>query len=510
MATHAPDLPPQVSPPRFALNATDLSAVRGADALGVAAYPGPDGPLLDASGDELAESLGVDLLGALELAGATGSAGALTTTYAVVEGRPVAMHVVGVGEQTLRDYRRAGAALARAARDRSSLATSVVAEAPDDALGAFVVGAVLGSFGFSWRSEGPEHRPVERIVLTGLEGPDADAELHRALALGGAGWMARRLATTPSNLKDPAWLAGQAERVAEDSGLSVEVWDEQRLAKEGMGGILGVGQASVSPPRLIRLDYTPAKAGRRTPHVVLVGKGITFDSGGLSIKPAESMQTMKRDMTGGAVVIAVLGALADLGCPVRVTGLVAAAENAVSGNALRPGDVVTHYGGRTSEVTNTDAEGRLVLADALAWAVDELKPDAIVDVATLTGAMKVALGQAMGGYFANDDALAEALRVAAAEAGEPLWRMPLVADYEEKLSSKVADADNAPGGAGAITAALFLQHFVGDVPWAHLDVASAGDSPKESFEWTEGPTGYGARALLEWLSTDEPLAGVGR
>ena len=306
----------------------------------------------------------------------------------------------------------AGAALARAARDRSSLATSVVAEAPDDALGAFVVGAVLGSFGFSWRSEGPEHRPVERIVLTGLEGPDADAELHRALALGGAGWMARRLATTPSNLKDPAWLAGQAERVAEDSGLSVEVWDEQRLAKEGMGGILGVGQASVSPPRLIRLDYTPAKAGRRTPHVVLVGKGITFDSGGLSIKPAESMQTMKRDMTGGAVVIAVLGALADLGCPVRVTGLVAAAENAVSGNALRPGDVVTHYGGRTSEVTNTDAEGRLVLADALAWAVDELKPDAIVDVATLTGAMKVALGQAMGGYFANDDALAEALRVA--------------------------------------------------------------------------------------------------
>ncbi|WP_263283284.1 leucyl aminopeptidase family protein [Nocardioides rotundus] len=243
---------------------------------------------------------------------------------------------------------------------------------------------------------------------------------------------------------------------------------------------------------------------------MLVGKGITFDSGGLSIKPAESMQTMKRDMTGGAVVIAVLGALADLGCPVRVTGLVAAAENAVSGNALRPGDVVTHYGGRTSEVTNTDAEGRLVLADALAWAVGELKPDAIVDIATLTGAMKVALGQGMGGFFANDDALAEALQVAAAEAGEPLWRMPLVADYEEKLSSKVADADNAPGGAGAITAALFLQHFVGDVPWAHLDVASAGDSPKESFEWTEGPTGYGARALLEWLSTDEPLADVGR
>ena len=223
--------------------------------------------------------------------------------------------------------------------------------------------------------------------------------------------------------------------------------------------------------------------------MVLVGKGITFDTGGLSIKPGEGMSTMKRDMTGGAVVMAVLAAARTARLPVRVTGLVPAAENAVGGDALRPGDVVTHYGGRTTEVLNTDAEGRLVLADAMAYAVDKLDPAVLVDVATLTGAMKVALGQRVGGFFANDDdARRAALRTPAGRRGEPLWRMPLEPDYEDTLSSSVADANNAPGGPGAITAALFLQHFAGDVPWAHLDVASVGDSPSDSFEWTKGPS----------------------
>jgi leucyl aminopeptidase len=191
-----------------------------------------------------------------------------------------------------------------------------------------------------------------------------------------------------------------------------------------------------------------------------------------------------------------------------VTGLVAAAENAVGGDSMRPGDVLRHYGGRTSEVTNTDAEGRLVMADALAYAVDKLDPAAIVDVATLTGSMKVALGQQVAGYFANNEALASAIFEAGEESGEPFWRFPLVSDYEEKLASKVADADNAAGGAGSITAALFLQHFVGSVPWAHLDIASVGDSPTESFEWTAGPTGFGARALLAWLGSPDPLEGI--
>jgi leucyl aminopeptidase len=304
-------------------------------------------------------------------------------------------------------------------------------------------------------------------------------------------------------------MAERAREVAAKARLQVKVWDEKALAEEGFGGIIGVGRASATPPRLVRLDYTPPRAGRRTPHVVLVGKGITFDTGGLSLKPAEAMMNMKRDMTGAGVVMAVMGALGAVDCPVRVTGLLPCAENAVSGNALRPGDVIRHYGGRTSEVNNTDAEGRLVLADAMAYAVSEIKPDAIVDVATLTGAVKITLGQRTGGLFANDDALAELIRTAGAAAGEPLWRLPLVEDYEEKLESKVADADNAAGSPGAITAALFLQHFTGGVPWAHLDIASVGDSPVDAFEWTMGATGFGARALLHWLELREPLSGVG-
>lgn len=507
-------LPPQVSPPEFALSAALPHAVLGVEVVAVPVLPGAgadDSVVLGPGGDELGEQLGLDLLGVLELERASGRAGEVVVVPVPLGGPDNAdlrlVLLVGVGEQRPADLRRAGAALARATRDRASVATSIAAVAPDEGLEAFVVGAMLGSFGFHWRSSAPEHRPVGRIVLADV--PDSlDTTLTRAVALGGAGWRSRMLCTVPSNLKNPPWLAAEAERIGADSVVEVTVHDEQWLAARGFGGLLGVGQASPTPPRLIRLDYTPPKAGRKTPTVVLVGKGITFDTGGLSLKPAEAMANMKRDMTGGAVVLATMGALAAVGCPVRVVGLVAAAENAVGGNALRPGDVVRHVGGRTSEVTNTDAEGRLVLADAMAYAVAELEPDVLVDVATLTGAMKVALGPQIGGFFANRDGLADALRAASVAAGEPLWRFPLAEAYEGKLSSSVADADNAPGGPGAIIAALFLQHFAGDVAWAHLDIASAGDSAEDSFEWTAGPSGFGARALLHWLGSEEPLAGI--
>jgi leucyl aminopeptidase len=358
---------------------------------------------------------------------------------------------------------------------------------------------------------------VRRVVVAAPGVVPDHALLERAIAIGGAGWRSRTLATVPSNLKNPPWLAEQAHELAGSAGLECRVWDEEELAAEGFGGILGVGKASATPPRLIRLDYAPtgisARALRRTPRVVLVGKGITFDTGGLSIKPGASMVSMKRDMTGGAVVLSTLAALADVDCPVRVTGLVAAAENAISGNALRPGDVIRHWGGRTSEVTNTDAEGRLVLADALAYAVAELDPAAVVDIATLTGGIKVALGQQVGGLFANDDELARALLDAGDRSGEPLWRMPLHAAYEERLKSLVADADNSPSGPQSIGAALFLQHFLRragtPVPWAHLDIASVGDVPDERHEWTTGPSGFGARLLLTWLGRPEPLTGIG-
>jgi leucyl aminopeptidase len=195
---------------------------------------------------------------------------------------------------------------------------------------------------------------------------------------------------------------------------------------------------------------------------------------------------------------------------VRVTGLMAIAENAIGGDALRPGDVIRHWGGRTTEVTNTDAEGRLVMADALQYAATKLKPDLLVDVATLTGAMKVALGLHTGGYFATDDAVARLVEQAAAASGERMWRMPLAEEYEPLLESRIADSDNAPGKAGAITAALFLQHFTGGLPWAHFDIASVGDSLEERFEWTKGPTGFGARLLLHWLGSANPLEGVVR
>jgi len=509
-------LPSQVSPPEFALSAALPHAILGVEVVAVPVLPGAgdDDPLVLGPGaEELADQIGVDLLAVLEADRATGAAGEVTA-IPVPLGAPDNADLrwvllAGVGEQTRDDLRRAGAALARWSRDRASLATTVPAVAPDDGLEAFVVGAMLGSFGFHWRSGPPPHRPVGRVVLAGVpDAPRLGMLLDRAVAVGGAGWRARLLSTVPSNLKNPPWLAAQAEEIAREAGLEATIWDEQRLAKDGFGGLLAVGRASATPPRLIRLDYSPRRAGRRTPTVVLVGKGITFDSGGLSIKPGEAMVNMKRDMTGGAVVLATMAALRDVGCPVRVVGLVAAAENAIGGDALRPGDVIRHYGGRTTEVNNTDAEGRLVLADALAYAVAEIAPDVLVDVATLTGGMKVALGQQVGGFFATDDTLAATLHAAAERAGEPLWRFPLASAYESKLSSTVADAQNLPGGPAAIMAALFLQHFVGDVPWAHLDIASVGDAPEERHEWTTGPTGFGARALLAWLGSEQPLEGV--
>ncbi len=505
-------LPPQVSPPAFALSGLLPHELAGVEAV---AYPftTDDGaPVLGPGAEAAGDALGIDLLAVLESRQARGTGGEVVAVPVGGLAGNAALRLVllvGLGDETPGDFRRAGAALARQTVDHDTLATTVAAAGDGEALTAFVVGAMLGSFGFHWRSQGPEHQPVRRVVLAAAD-DDLSADLERGLELGGAGWRARMLATVPSNLKSPQWLAEQAEALADEHGLRCEVWDEHKLAREGFGGVLGVGQASATPPRLIRLDYSPARGARKAPRVVLVGKGITFDSGGLSIKPGEAMSTMKRDMTGGAVVLAVMAGLARMGCPFRVTGLVPAAENAVGGNALRPGDVLTQYGGRTTEVLNTDAEGRLVLADAMAYAVDKLDPTVLVDVATLTGAIKVALGQRVGSFFANHEMLAARLYDAGQASGEPLWRMPLESDYEDTLSSTIADSKNNPGGPGAITAALFLQHFAGDVPWAHLDVASVGDSPSESFEWTTGPTGFGARALLTWLTGPEALAGLSR
>ncbi len=298
--------------------------------------------------------------------------------------------------------------------------------------------------------------------------------------------------------------------IAEEAGLDLTVWDEKRLEADGFGGLLGVGRASASPPRLIRLDYAPRKAGRRTPTVALVGKGITFDTGGLSIKPGEAMVNMKRDMTGGAVVMATMAALAAVGCPVRVVGLIAAAENSIGGDALRPGDVITplrrpHQRGhqhRRRGPTGPRRRARVRRRRGASRRRRRRRDPDRCDEGRARPAGRAATSP-------TTRRSPPTLRAAGEAAGEPLWRFPLTDAYEGKLSSTVADSDNAPSGPGAITAALFLQHFVGDLPWAHLDIASVGDAPDDRFEWTTGPTGFGARALLQWLGSDDPLAGVG-
>ena len=455
--------------------------------------------------EETLAALGVDGFALLDRVSATGAGGETVVHQLFPGGSPGSgveqIALIGLGEETVTDYRRAGAALARLATGTDAAASSMGSGADDDQLAAYCEGLVLGGFGFHRRSGQVKPPQAPLLLLTDMGSPTRTEVIERASALARASWRARTFALTPSNEKGPVQLEQWAREAASRADLKIDVWDERRLAAEGFGGILAVDNESAYESRFVRLDYAPRRAGRRTPHVVLAGKGITFDTGGISVKPLDAMMTMKRDMTGAGVVIAVMGALRELEVPVRVTGLVAAAENAFGGAAMRPGDVITHYGGRTSEVGNTDAEGRLVLADALAYADAEIKPAMVVDIATLTGAGKVALGTSTGALFANDDALAGALRKAGAAAGEPVWRLPLSEEYEELLENPFADATNAAGGPGAITAALFLQHFAGSRPWAHLDIASVGDSSKDAYEYTQGATGFGARLLLRWLLT---------
>jgi leucyl aminopeptidase len=483
------------------------TSVATADAVAVPVLSGDPTPLLGPGSDALIDRYGIDVFDLLDQNAAVGRPGEVTEHLAPVDGSTRRLLFVGVGASTSADLRRAGAALARRAKGCSELATSVAAVADDEGVAAFVEGMLLGSYRFQDRSTPTGPFPPERVRLC-LLGGRARPVVERARRVAEASLWARTMSTVPSNSKSPAWIAEQARALGQRDGLEVTVWDERRLRADGFNAILAVGQESATPPRLVRLDYIPRRVTRRTRHVVLVGKGITFDSGGLSLKPAEAMFSMKRDMTGAAVVLAVMSGLSAVGCPLRVTGLLASAENSIGGDAMRPGDVIRHYGGRTTEVTNTDAEGRLVLADSLAYAVETLAPDALVDVATLTGAVKVSLGVRTGGLFSNHDALADAFLAGASASGEPFWRLPLVDEYVEGLHSEVADSDNAGPGPGAILAALFLRQFTGGLPWLHLDIASVGDSAVDAFEWTPGPTGFGVRALLRWLGGADPLAGV--
>ncbi|MFI7678775.1 leucyl aminopeptidase family protein [Actinophytocola sp. NPDC049390] len=418
--------------------------------------------------------------------------------------------VAGVGDGSPAQWRTAGAALtkalnARIAQDADagrSPERTVQLELPSsvgpDEVGELVCGLRLGGYRYAVTAEAAP--PVVRTIR--LVTPDAalDEPVRRAAVLAQATALARDLANTPSNVKDPAWLARMATRTA-GKVADVVVRDEKWLAEQGFGGLLAVGGGSARPPRFAELTWRPSA---KAPHVVFVGKGITFDTGGVSVKPADGMHLMRTDMAGGAAVIAAVEAIARLGIDVRVTGLVSCAENHVSGSAYRPGDVVRHYGGRTTEVTNTDAEGRMVMADAIAYAVERCKPDLIVDVATLTGAMKISLGLRTGGVFASTDEVAAQVLAAGAAAGERWWRMPLGSDvgsvadeFAEAVRSEIADVRQCPPGPGGIAAAMFLREFTGGLPWAHLDIAGPARADRNYDEVSAGATGFAARTLVE-------------
>jgi leucyl aminopeptidase len=354
---------------------------------------------------------------------------------------------------------------------------------------------------------GPADIDAVRLVAPGAsrEGLEDAVRVARALERGVR--TCRDLGNLPGNDGTPRVLADRARAIAAETGLRCEVLERGDMERLGMGALLGVAQGSEEPPKLIVLEHTPP--GTAGDPIVLVGKGVTFDSGGISIKPAESMEEMKFDKCGGCAVIGAMEAIARLDLPQHVVGLVPAVENLPSGAAQKPGDIRRAMDGQTIEIINTDAEGRLILADALAYAVTRWRPRAIVDLATLTGACVVALGGVHAGLFANDERLAGELRCAGAGTGERVWPMPLDDDYDEKIKSAVADVKNSGGRpGGAVTAARFLKKFVKDAPWAHLDIAGTAWTTEERPYHMKGATGFGVRLLIDWLRARSAEAGA--
>lgn len=492
----------------------DVVAADGAviDVLALPVRSGPDGAELAPASRAAAESLGIDVAATLIRERVRGTEGELVRVpWAPPSGSPQGtvarsdapvqrVVFIGVGTGQPHEVRVAAAALARAYRGLDRVVTPL--GAGGSALTRAVVeGLVLGSYNPPRAGLNAGPKPAVRQV--DLVGKFAERDLQRGRTVADATVLARDLAQTPASTKSPAWLAGRARRASREVGLQCQVRDHKALRAEGFGGLVAVGGAAQRPPRLVELSYTPDDASEHTPHVVLVGKGITFDTGGISLKPREAMIGMKTDMTGAGVVLAVLRACAQLCVRVRVTGLLACAENTLGANAYRPGDVVTQFGGRTVEVRNTDAEGRLVLADALAYADATLAPDILVDIATLTGAATQGLGRAHAALYTDDDRLARALEQAGEASGERVWRMPLAAEYRPVIDSDIADVCQigtvAGVGAGSILAALFLREFVGERRWVHLDIAGPGRSDRDAGVLNRGGTGFGARLLLRWL-----------
>ena len=419
--------------------------------------------------------------------------------------------LVGLGpaaNATAATIRRAGAALARSCSRHSRVAVRLaggtgVASGP--ARQALAEGVILGNYSFtSYKSaagNGDGGRPeLARVDVVGSTSAAATEALARGGAIAAGVCVARDLSNEPGGSLTAPVFAERAEAIAREAGLKSKVWTEAEIKRERLGGLLGVNRGSTHPPRYVELAYEPE--GDPAATLAFVGKGITFDSGGLCIKTAQGMMAMKMDMCGAAAIVGAMSVLPAVGPPVRVKGYLPMTDNMLGGDATRPGDVLTIRNGKTIEVLNTDAEGRLILADALSLACED-EPDAIVDLATLTGACMVALGPSIAGLMGNDDTFLDEVRAAADRVGERVWPLPLPADYTKQFDSHVADMKNIGGAhGGALTAGLILQQFVADgIPWVHLDIAGPARAESDDGEISKGGTGFGVRTLIELASS---------
>jgi leucyl aminopeptidase len=470
------------------------------------------------------QALGGQISDVIAGGGFRGKLGETVVLYSRGEVAAPRVIVVGLGpadEFGLEEVRRASAAATKAARGAGARHVATIVHGAGiggldvvEASQAVVEGALLSTYSFRrYKTDGNEDgdagskRSVRKVSVVersddSLAAVARGAETGEATAAGVM--LTRDLGNEPANTATPTFLAAQASEIAERYGMRLEVWDRERIIEEGMGAFASVAAGAVEPPRFIVLEHAPDGLEEARPYV-LVGKGITFDTGGISLKQSLHMGDMKFDMCGAAAVLGAMESVGRLGLQQRVFGLVAATENMPDGSATRPGDIVRAMNGTTIEVLNTDAEGRLVLADALSYA-QRLEPAAVVDLATLTGAIVVALGRKAAGLFSNDDALARQLEGAGRAAGEKLWRMPLWDDYADMIKSDTADikntSDTRPAAAGSVFAAKFLERFV-DYPWAHLDIAGVAWKASGVPYVSKGATGFGVRLLLQWLREQE-------
>ncbi len=479
------------------------------DAVVVFRHQGGESPEFFAA---IGRAVGPSFAEALAGAGFEGKAGQAVLVHTAGRIRPRVVVAAGLGPREGMGLERVRQAAARAvlrAREAGCERVAFDAAIGDDAASiarACVEGAIMGLYRFTRYKTDRDNdgRDVKAFVcyIGAGDGAAARAEVQRGAIVAESVNHVRDLGNLPSNVATPSYIADRARAMARARKLTCEVIDRKGMERLGMGALLGVARGSQEPPKLIILRYDGEKrtTGAQGPPIALIGKTITFDSGGISLKPADKMEQMKSDMMGGAGVLAVMEAAARLALPISIVGLLPATENMPSGTAIKPGDVVTAMSGTTVEVINTDAEGRLVLADALAYAVKRFQPRLMVDIATLTGACSVALGQHAIGLLGTDAPLIDAIRRAADASGERVWQLPLWEEYYEQIKSDVADLKNTGGrAAGTITAAAFLSKFVGKTPWAHLDIAGTMWSDDARHYVTKGPTGAGVRLLIQFL-----------